>query len=95
MADEKIKLEVDLDGEHHTLECGRNEPLLTAMLRLGLRAPHQCRAGECGTCMCTLVEGKVHLRNNDVLDPDDLAQGWILACLDIADTPTVKVRFPV
>jgi 3-ketosteroid 9alpha-monooxygenase subunit B len=64
------------------------------MLRLGLKAPHSCRMGECGTCMCTLLEGKVHLRNNEVLDAADLAQGWILACQAIADTPTVRVRFP-
>jgi 3-ketosteroid 9alpha-monooxygenase subunit B len=64
------------------------------MLRLGLKAPHSCRMGECGTCMCTLLEGKVHLRNNEVLDPGDLAQGWILACQAIADTSTVKVKFP-
>ena len=94
MADDTIQLEVELDGAHHTLVCGRNEPLLTAMLRLGLKAPHSCRMGECGTCMCTLLEGRVHLRNNEVLDPDDLAQGWILACQAIADTPTVKVKFP-
>ena len=94
MADGEIQVEVELDGEHHELTCASNEPLLTAMLRVGLKAPHSCRMGECGTCMCTLLEGKVHLRNNEVLDPDDLAQGWILACQAIADTPRVKVRFP-
>lgn len=93
MADE-IEIEVELDGAHHRVMCGRNEPLLTAMLRAGLKAPHSCRLGECATCMCTLIEGKVHLRNNEVLDESELAQGWILACQAIADTPIVKVRFP-
>lgn len=89
-----IRLEVDLDGEHHELTCARGEPLLTAMLRAGLKAPHSCRMGECGSCMCTLVTGAVHLRNNEVLDKHDLDQGWILACQAIADSPSVKVRFP-
>ena len=64
------------------------------MLRAGLKAPHSCRAGACATCMCTLEAGEVHLRNNQVLDKNDLAQGWILACQAIADTPSVRVRFP-
>jgi 3-ketosteroid 9alpha-monooxygenase subunit B len=93
-ADAEIHLEVELDGVHHELKCSRSEPLLNAMLRAGLKAPHSCRAGACATCMCTLEAGEVHLRNNQVLDKNDLAQGWILACQAIADTPLVKVRFP-
>ena len=89
-----IRLEVELDGEHHELTCGAGEPLLDAMLRAGLKAPHSCRQGACATCMCTLEAGEVHLRRNQVLDKNDLAQRWILACQAIADTPTVKVRFP-
>ncbi len=93
-AGEEIHLEVELDGVHHELRCSRREPLLNAMLRAGLKAPHSCRAGACATCMCTLEAGEVHLRNNQVLDKNDLAQGWILACQAIADTPSVRVRFP-
>ena len=44
--------------------------------------------------MCTLEAGEVHLRHNQVLDKNDLAQRWILACQAIADTPSVRVRFP-
>jgi len=90
----EIRLEVELDGQHHDLTCGANEPLLDAMLRAGLRAPYSCRQGACATCMCTLEAGEVHLRRNQVLDKNDLAQRWILACQAIADTPSVKVRFP-
>ena len=90
----KIKLEVELDGQRHELTCGVNEPLLDAMLRAGLKAPHSCRQGACATCMCTLEAGEVRLRRNQVLDKNDLAQGWILACQAIAGTPSVRVKFP-
>lgn len=90
----EIQLEVELDGEHHQLSCARGEPILNAMLRAGLKAPHSCRQGACGSCMCTLEAGEVHLRHNQVLDKNDLAQRWILACQAIADTPSVRVRFP-
>jgi len=89
-----IRLEVELDGERHELTCARDEPLLDAMLRAGLKAPHSCQSGACGSCMCTLEAGEVHLRHNQVLDKNDLAQRWILACQAIADTPSVRVRFP-
>jgi 3-ketosteroid 9alpha-monooxygenase subunit B len=89
-----IRLEVELDGNHYELKCAEDEPLLDAMLRAGIKAPHSCRSGACATCMCTLQAGEVHLRRNQVLDHNDLAQKWILACQAIADSPHVKVRFP-
>ncbi len=93
-ANGEIRLEVELDGVHHELSCSRGEPLLDAMLRAGLKAPHSCQSGACGSCMCTLEAGEVHLRQNQVLDKNDLKQGWVLACQAIADSATVRVRFP-
>jgi 3-ketosteroid 9alpha-monooxygenase subunit B len=90
----EIQLEVELDGVHHELSCSRGEPILDAMLRAGLKAPHSCQSGACGSCMCTLEAGAVHLRHNQVLDQNDLKQGWILACQAIADSASVRVRFP-
>jgi 3-ketosteroid 9alpha-monooxygenase subunit B len=93
-ASEEVRLEVELDGTHHELTCSRSEPILNAMLRARLKAPRSCQAGACGSCMCTLEAGEVHLRQNQVLDKNDLAQGWILACQAIADSALVRVRFP-
>lgn len=90
----EIRLEVELDGQHHELTCSRNEALLDAMLRNGLKAPHSCQSGACGSCMCTLEAGEVHLRRNQVLDRNDLEQRWILACQAIPDSASVRVRFP-
>ncbi|MGH7923287.1 MAG: flavin reductase family protein, partial [Candidatus Binatus sp.] len=91
---EKIQLEVELDGVHHELSCSRAESILDAMLRAGLKAPHSCQSGACGSCMCTLEAGEVHLRRNQVLDKNDLEQNWILACQAIPDSAKVRVRFP-
>ncbi|MFS2216612.1 2Fe-2S iron-sulfur cluster-binding protein [Telluria sp. Tellsp104] len=89
-----IPVEIDLNGAHHALACSDQEPILDAMLRAGVDAPYSCRAGACATCMCTLVSGKVRLRHNDVLDKNDLVQGWILACQAVPETGPVQVRFP-
>lgn len=93
-ANGQIQLVVELDGTHHELTCSRGEPILDAMLRAGLKAPHSCQSGACGSCMCTIEAGEVHLRDNQVLDSNDLKQGWILACQAIADSASVRVRFP-
>lgn len=93
-ANGQVRLEVELDGVHHELTCSRIEPILDAMLRAGLKAPHSCQSGACGSCMCTLEAGEVHLRHNQVLDKNDLKQGWILACQAIADSASIRVRFP-
>ncbi|CAI8779571.1 3-ketosteroid-9-alpha-monooxygenase, ferredoxin reductase component [Pseudomonas sp. IT-P253] len=90
----EVRLDVTLDGEQHQLTCTNQESLLDAMLRAGIDAPYSCRAGACATCMCTLVSGKVNLRVNDVLDKNELAEGWTLACQAVADSDHITLRFP-
>jgi 3-ketosteroid 9alpha-monooxygenase subunit B len=89
-----VQLAVELNGKRHELSCSDKEPILEAMLRAGVEAPYSCRAGACATCMCTLVGGKVNLRHNDVLDKNDLAEGWTLACQAVPESGPVHVRFP-
>ena len=59
----------------------------------GLRPPSQCEEGHCGTCMARCIEGQVEMRNNEVLDDEDLADGWILTCQSVPVTPTVSVVY--
>lgn len=87
-------LEVTLDGTSHAFDCAAGETLLDSMLRAGLAAPSSCRSGSCGACMCRLEEGDVTLRANAILDSDDLADGWTLACQGVPASAKVRVRFP-
>lgn len=91
---QQVHIEVELNGARHELYCSDQEPILDAMLRAGVEAPYSCRAGACATCMCTLVSGKVRLHHNDVLDKNDLAEGWTLACQAVPESGPVRVRFP-
>ncbi|MCG8096530.1 MAG: 2Fe-2S iron-sulfur cluster binding domain-containing protein [Candidatus Thiodiazotropha endolucinida] len=65
-----------------TLDVQAGDNLLKAGLAAGMRWPHDCRVGSCGTCKCRLVEGKVKELSDFayVLDGDDLNRGMILAC---------------
>jgi 3-ketosteroid 9alpha-monooxygenase subunit B len=39
------------------------------------------------------VEGEVKMLNNDVLDEQDLAEGYVLACQAVPVTDAVKVTY--
>ncbi|MDE1012499.1 MAG: ferredoxin--NADP reductase [Paraburkholderia fungorum] len=87
------QLTVQIKGKTYTVQVKAGEALLTAMLRAGLPAPHACRVGECASCMCRLQEGEVQRLESSVLDDDDVADGWLLACRARAASSTLKVRF--
>lgn len=87
-------LAVALDGTNHELTVSAGATLLDAMLAAGLNPPNSCRSGSCGACMCKVEEGRVTLKLNAVLDDDDLAEGWTLACQGIPACDALRIRFP-
>lgn len=84
---------VHLDGQTHTVSWPRGEKLLDVLLAEGIEAPFSCREGHCGACATTLVTGEVDMETNDVLEPDDLAEGLILACQSRPLTESVEVTY--
>ncbi|MGH3734681.1 MAG: 2Fe-2S iron-sulfur cluster-binding protein [Micromonosporaceae bacterium] len=85
--------EVELDGQTHTLRWARNAKLLDTMLDAGLDAPFSCRQGICGACACRLLDGEVKMLNNDVLEDEDLEDGYILACQSLPLTDTARITY--
>ena len=69
------------------------ETLLETARRAGLSPPFSCEAGNCGTCMARLTEGTATMRTNDVLEDDELADGYILTCQAVPNTPSVTVQY--
>ena len=51
-------VEVELDGETHTLVWPRKQTLVDIMLAKGLDVPYSCQEGECGSCACTVPKAK-------------------------------------
>ena len=92
-AAEAAEVEVELDGETHTLSWPRSRTLVDIMLAAGLDAPYSCQEGECGSCACTLSEGSVEMANSGALDPDDIADGYILGCQAKPTSGKLKVEF--
>lgn len=73
------RVQVTDTGE--VFEVSRDETILDAALRTGVRLPHECTFGGCGTCRVRLAKGSVHY---DVfpmaLTEEEAAQGYALAC---------------
>ena len=69
-----------------------NTLLQTARLA-GLKAPSSCETGSCGTCMAQVVEGSARMLNNDALDDDEIAEGWVVTCQALPTSRTVRVVY--
>ena len=87
------EVEVELDGETHTLSWPRSRTLVDIMLAAGLDAPYSCQEGECGSCACTLTEGTVDMEVTGALDPEDIADGYILGCQAKPTADKLRVEF--
>lgn len=69
------------------------ETLLQSARRAGLTPPFSCEAGNCGTCMARISEGSATMLVNDALDPDEVADGYILTCQGIPDSGSITVHY--
>ncbi|HKT26904.1 2Fe-2S iron-sulfur cluster-binding protein [Dyella sp.] len=58
------------------------ETVLEAAQRAGIALPYSCRAGVCGSCKATLIEGRCHYPRNPpaALDARDRVQHAVLLC---------------
>lgn len=84
---------VELDGENHELTWPRQQTLLDTMLAKGLDAPYSCKEGACSACVCRVVSGEVSMRRNEILEEEDIADGYVLACQAVPVTDDVTVTY--
>jgi ferredoxin len=82
-----------LDRKTVSVQRVANETLLESARRAGLSPPFSCEAGNCGTCMGKLVEGKATMRVNDALEADEVADGYILTCQAVPETDSISFTY--
>ncbi|GFJ96424.1 hypothetical protein Prum_100660 [Phytohabitans rumicis] len=85
--------EVDLDGQVRRLPWPAQTRLLDLLIAAGLNPPYSCRQGTCGACACRVVSGEVELVHNEVLEDEDFAEGYTLACQALPRSETVVVTY--
>ena len=88
-----VELHVELDGETHDFAWPAETKLLDFLLDKGLKAPFSCRQGACSACACILAEGEVTMLKNEILEQDDLDEGFVLACQSLPVSDVVKISY--
>jgi ring-1,2-phenylacetyl-CoA epoxidase subunit PaaE len=92
----KSNVTVKLDGRSFEFTLGRQgEAILDAALRQGADLPYACKGGVCCTCRAKLVEGEVSMDVNYALEPEEVAQGFILTCQSHPISENIVVDFDV
>jgi 3-ketosteroid 9alpha-monooxygenase subunit B len=87
------ELEVDLDGDTYKFQWPAQTKLLDFLLAKGLKAPFSCRQGACSACACIVSEGEMKMLNNEILEQDDLDEGFVLACQSLPISDTVRIHY--
>ena len=86
-------LQVTLDGRTSVLPWPAGSRMLDVLIDQGLDPPYSCRQGICGACACQLTGGEVEMAHNEVLEEEDLADGYILACQAVSRSPQVAITY--
>ncbi len=73
---------VTLQWQEKTLNGNNQQILLEQLEQAGIRIPYSCRAGICGSCRITLVEGEVSALKKSAIGND----GTILCCSCVPKT---------
>lgn len=82
-----------LDRKTVSVPLRSGETLLESARRAGMGPPFSCEAGNCGTCMAKVTEGRATMRVNDALEDDEVEEGYVLTCQAVPDTATIKVSY--
>jgi len=72
-----------------------SESILDAVSKEGADPPYACKSGVCTTCKAKLVEGEVDMDVNYGLEPEEVAQGFILTCQSHPRTKKVAVDYDI
>lgn len=77
-----LKFNVRLEPSNKEIVLKAGENLLTVALAQGIKWPHKCRVGSCGTCKCKVLEGEVkpEIDFGNVLSLEQIESGYVLAC---------------
>ena len=86
-----ISIIVDQVTEQFTM--AQNKTILEAALEKQLDAPYSCQGGICSSCIGRVTQGKVEMRQNQILTDSEVAEGLVLTCQAHPVSPTVVLDY--
>jgi ferredoxin len=84
---------IQLDRRTTVLPYRAGDTVLETARLAGLRPPASCELGSCATCMARVAEGSIRMINNEALDEEEVADGWVLTCQSLPTSRTVRVVY--
>jgi len=84
---------VHLDGATHELLYAPGKTILQTAREAGLSPPFACEEAYCGSCIATLVQGRVEMAACHALDASEIEDGLILTCQAKPISPVCEVRW--
>jgi len=84
-------MRISLTNSNRSFSAAGEQPLLEAALASGLRLPHRCKSGNCGSCRARLKQGTIRYPGGAPLglSAAEVADGQILLCQARAQTDLV------
>ncbi|MHA7217621.1 1,2-phenylacetyl-CoA epoxidase subunit PaaE [Arthrobacter sp. MDT1-48-3] len=94
-AGQNYSISFNLDGLKGSVQSPTHarESILNAALRVRPDVPFACAGGVCGTCRAKVVEGTVEMEENYALEPDEVANGFVLTCQAHPTSDSVSVDY--
>jgi ferredoxin-NADP reductase len=80
---------VAFSASNKTADLPPGKTILEAADDSGVEIENSCRSGSCGSCKVKLLSGQVSMEIDDALEPDEIEDGYILACQAIANEDVV------
>jgi ring-1,2-phenylacetyl-CoA epoxidase subunit PaaE len=91
--DGTTKISITVDQVTDTFTMAQNKTILEAALEKQLDAPYSCQGGICSSCIGRVTQGKVEMRQNQILTDSEVAEGLVLTCQAHPVTPTVVLDY--
>jgi ring-1,2-phenylacetyl-CoA epoxidase subunit PaaE len=87
------KLIVHLNAKRMDFEVEAGKTVLDTLVKHKVDVPYSCTAGACSTCMAKIVKGAGKMDACFSLDPEEIADGYVLTCQLRPTTETIEITY--